>query len=108
MRSLRASPMLGVFAVFEFRYQQRSALARVTSVIFFVFTFIAVSLLSRNLTGAAHVNSPHAINNLILTIANFAIFIPVVFLSSVVLRDHKQDTAALFFTRPVTEFDYLA
>jgi ABC-2 type transport system permease protein len=102
--------MLGVFAAFEFKYQLRSTMFFVTSALFFAFTFsfVTVSEMSRTIAGVAHVNSPHTMSTLIALIANFAIFLPVVFLASVVMRDHKLGMAGLFFTRPVTEVDYLA
>jgi len=108
MHRPRVSPMLGVFAAFEFKYQLRSAMFVVTSALLFAFTLILVSLMSRESAGVVHINSPHVMSTLIALIAKFAIFLPVVFLASVVLRDHTLGTAGLFFTRPVTEFDYLA
>ena len=109
MRLPRASPMLGAFAVFELKYQLRSTMFFVTAAIFFAFSFalVAVPQISRGIAGASHVNSPHAISMIISSMAWLGIFIPVVFLSSVVMRDHELDTEGLFFTRPVTEFDYL-
>jgi ABC-2 type transport system permease protein len=110
MRLPQASPMLWVFAAFEFKYQLRSTMFLVTAAIFFAFTFAFVTVpeMSKAIAGVAYINSPHAISALIATMASFAIFIPVVFLSSVVVRDHKLGTDGLFFTRPVTELDYLA
>jgi ABC-2 type transport system permease protein len=110
MRRPRVSPMLGVFAAFEFKYQLRSTMFFVTAAIFsaFTFAFVTVSEMSKAIAGVAHVNSPHAISTLIASMASLAIFIPVVFLASVVMRDRGLDTEALFFSRPVTEFDYLA
>jgi ABC-type transport system involved in multi-copper enzyme maturation permease subunit len=110
MRLPRASPMLGAFAAFEFTYQLRSAMFVVTAAIFFAFSFALVSVpqMSRAIAGVSHINSPHAIAMIISSMAWLGMFIPVVFLSSVVMRDHELDTEGLFFTRPVTEFDYLA
>jgi ABC-2 type transport system permease protein len=111
MRRRQSSPgMLGAFAAFEFKYQLRSTLFVVTTVIFFAFSFafVTVPKMSKAVAGVAHINSPHVISTLIATMANFAIFIPVAFLASVVMRDRKLGTEGLFFTRPVNEFDYLA
>ena len=110
MRLPKASPMLWVFAAFEFKYQLRSTMFFVTAAIFFAFTFAFVTVpeMSKAIAGVAHINSPHAISVHIVSMASFAIFIPVAFLSSVVMRDHKLGTDGFFFTRPVTEFDYLA
>ncbi len=110
MQRPQISPMLGVFAAFELKYQLRSTIFVVTSALFFVVTFALVSFppMSMAIAGVANVNSPHTMSTLIALIANFAIFLPVVFLSSAVMRDHKLSTAGLFFTRPVTELDYLA
>jgi ABC-2 type transport system permease protein len=109
MRSFRVSPMLGAFATFEFKYQLRSTMFLVTAAIFFVFTFafVTVPQMSRAIAGVAYINSPHAISTLIASMASLAIFIPVVFLASVVMRDRKLDTEGFFFTRPVTELDYV-
>lgn len=110
MRRPRISPMLGVFAAFEFKYQLRSTMFFVTAALFFAFTFsfVTVPRMSKAIAGVAHINSPHAISALIASMATFAIFIPVAFLSSVVMRDRQLGTDGIFFTRPVTEFDYLA
>ena len=110
MRLPQASPMFGAFAAFEFTYQLRSTMFFVTAAIFFAFSFavVAVPQVSRVIAGASHINSPHAIFMIITSMAWLGMFIPVVFLSSVVMRDHQLDTEGLFFTRPVTEFDYLA
>ena len=110
MRRPRLSPMFGVFAAFEFKYQLRSTMFWVTAALFFAFTFafVTVPQMSKAIAGVSHINSPHAISALIASMATFAIFIPVVFLSSVVMRDHQLGTDGFFFTRPVTEFDYLA
>ncbi len=110
MRRARVSLMFGAFAAFEFRYQLRSTMFVVTAAIFFAFSFalVAVPQLSRVFAGASHINSPHAISMIVSSMARLGMFIPVVFLSSVVMRDHALDTEGLFFTRPVTEFDYLA
>jgi ABC-2 type transport system permease protein len=110
MRRLRISSMFGVFAAFEIKYQIRSAMFFVTAALFFAFTFAFVSVpqMSKAIAGVAHINSPYAITALIATMAVYAIFIPVVFLSSVVMRDRQLGTDGFFFTRPVNEFDYLA
>ena len=110
MRLPQASPMFGAFAAFEFTYQLRSTMFFVTAAIFFAFSFavVAVPQVSRVIAGASHINSPHAIFMIITSMAWLGMFIPVVFLSSVVMRDHQLDTEGLFFTTPVTEFDYLA
>jgi ABC-2 type transport system permease protein len=110
MRRPRISPMFGVFAAFEFKYQLRSTLFFTTAALFFSFTFafVTVPQMSKAIAGATHINSPHAISTLIATMSTFAILIPVVFLSSVLLRDRQLATDGLFFARPVTEFDYLA
>ena len=110
MRQIRISPMLGVFARFEWGYHLRAPMFWITAVLFFafLFAFVTVPEMSKSLAGVAHINSPHAITALVTTMATFAIFIPVAFLSSAVLRDHQLGMAEIFFTRPVTEFDYLA
>jgi ABC-type transport system involved in multi-copper enzyme maturation permease subunit len=102
--------MFGAFAAFEFKYQLRSTMFFVTAAVFFAFTFAFVTVpeMSKAIAGVAHINSPHAVSTLIATMASFTIFIPVVFLSSVVMRDHELGTDGFFFTRAVTEFDYLA
>ncbi|HKE97039.1 MAG TPA: hypothetical protein VKB34_22210, partial [Povalibacter sp.] len=110
MRHPRVSPLFGACAAFEFRYQLRSPMFYVTAAIFLAASFllVAVPQMSRGFAGASHVNSPHAIRMIIGMMSWLGTFIPIVFLSSVVMRDHKLGTEGLFFTRPVTEFDYLA
>jgi ABC-2 type transport system permease protein len=110
MRRLRISPMFGVFAAFEFKYQLRSKVFVITTAILFAFCFalVAVPKMSKSLAGASHINSPHAISMLVSMVAFFSIFILVAFLASVVMRDRQLGTEGLFFTRPVSEFDYLA
>lgn len=101
--------MLFKIAGFEFKYQLFTPLFLVVFLIFFLLTFGAVTSenISIGSTGAVHVNSPHAISNIILILGLFGTFIPTAFLASGVLRDAEFKTEEIFFSSPVRERDYL-
>jgi ABC-type transport system involved in multi-copper enzyme maturation permease subunit len=101
--------MLARFAGFEIRYQLFSPLFVVVGLIFFLLTFGSVTIdqIQIGSTNTVNVNSPYALNQTVLILSIFGLFIPTAFLANVVLRDRALDTEGLFFTKPVRETDYL-
>jgi len=102
--------MLARFAGFELRYQLFSPAAIVIGLIFFLFTFASVTIPQVQIGsgGAININSPTAVSLTVLIMSLFGLFVPTVFLGSVVLRDKHFATEGLFYTKPISKFDYLA
>ena len=101
--------MLGKIANFEFRYQLTSPAFFIIFLLFFLFTFAGVALpqVQIGTGGNVNVNSPYGLILTILIMGLFAIIIPTVFLSNVVLRDSANKMDGILFSTPVTKTDYL-
>ncbi|MEO1674628.1 MAG: hypothetical protein AAFR72_04310, partial [Pseudomonadota bacterium] len=81
--------MLGKIAGFETRYQIASPGFIIIFLLFFLFSFAAVSLdeVQIGSGGNVNANAPFAITFATMILSLFAIIIPTVFLSNSVLRD---------------------
>ena len=101
--------MLGKIAGFEFRFQLLSPASIAIFAMFFLLVFGGVTWdqLQVGSGGAVNINSPNALTTNIMIFSFFGAIIPTVFLSSGVLRDEGFKTAELFYSRPVSEFDFV-
>jgi aminopeptidase N len=96
-------------AGFEFRYQLRSPVFWVASVIFFLLTFGAttISQIQIGSIGAVHKNSPFAIANELGIMSVFFIFALTAFVANIVVRDDETGFGPIIHSTPITKFDYL-
>lgn len=101
--------MLGKIARFEFKYQIASPAFIIIFLLFFLFSFAAISLDEVQIGGGGNVNanSPFALSLTTLVLSIFGIIIPTVFLSNSVLRDHATKMDGILFSTPVAKKDYL-
>ena len=91
-------------AAFEFRYQLRSPVFWVSSLLFFLLTFGSVVIDSIHIgnAGNVNVNSPYAITQTLMTMGVFAIFVLVAMVANIVIRDDETGFAPII--RSNTQF----
>ena len=96
-------------AAFEFRYQVRSPVFWVTTLIFALLTFGAVTSDNVQIGAAGNVkeNSPYAIAMTLQIMSVFAVFIMAAFVSNVVVRDDETGYGPIVHSTRVSTFDYL-
>ncbi|WP_417498164.1 ABC transporter permease/M1 family aminopeptidase [Maricaulis sp.] len=101
--------MLSKIAGFEVRYQLFSPTFIAVFAIFFLLTFLGVTVDGVQIGGggSTNINSPNALTINVLILSLFGGFIPAAFLSSGVLRDRGFKTEELFFSRPIREIDFV-
>jgi len=96
-------------AAFEFRYQLRSPVFWVTTLIFALLTFGAITSEEVRIgsTGNVKKNSPYAVAMTLQTMSVFAVFIMAAFVANVVVRDDETGYAPIIHSTRVSRFDYL-
>ena len=101
--------MLGKIARFEFNYQALSPAFVVIYIVFFLLTFLSVTVDNVTIGGGGNVNinSPYALSQTGLIMSIIGLFIPTALLSNTVLRDHTHKVDGIVFSTPVTKTDYL-
>ncbi|MEO0613071.1 MAG: hypothetical protein AAFY83_07145, partial [Pseudomonadota bacterium] len=101
--------MLGKIAGFETRYQIASPGFIIIFLLFFLFSFAAVSLdeVQIGSGGNVNANAPFAITFATMILSLFAIIIPTVFLSNSVLRDSASKMDGILYSTPVKKGDYM-
>jgi ABC-type transport system involved in multi-copper enzyme maturation permease subunit len=96
-------------ATFEFRYQLRSPVFWVTTLIFALLTFGAVT--SDNVqigdVGNVKANSPYAIASTLQIMCVFAVFIMAAFVSNVIVRDDETGYGPIIHSTRISTFEYL-
>jgi ABC-2 type transport system permease protein len=103
--------MAGAIARFEIGYHLRQPLIYLTSALFAVLTFAAVSSDAVTIGGAignVHRNAPFVILNLLGAMSLIGMFVVTAFMASAAQRDFELGTAPLFFSKPIRKMDYLA
>lgn len=101
--------MLGHIAAFEWRYQLRSPVFWVGSLIFFLLTFgsVTVDQIQIGARGNVHVNSPFAIVQTLAIMSLFAVFVIVAMVANVVVRDDETGFAPILRTTRMGKGSYL-
>ncbi|MCO1332817.1 hypothetical protein MO867_00565 [Microbulbifer sp. OS29] len=97
-------------AKFEFNYQLRQPVFYVTSLVFFLLTFGAITVDNIQIGGAGGstlINSPFAIMLTLLVMCVFSIFITAAFAANPVLRDRDMKMDGIVFSTPINKRDYL-
>lgn len=94
---------------FELAYQLRNPVFVVTTVIFFLLTFGAVTIdnIQIGSGGNVHVNSPQAIGQTVLIMTLFYMFASTAFVANVVVRDDESGFGPMVRSTSVTKFAYL-
>jgi len=100
--------MLWQLIRFEWRYYLRQPSFYVTSLLFFLMTFFAASSESVQIGGGGEVwgNGPFAINQTVLIMSIFAMFLVVNFVGSTALRNHSCQMEELVFSKPLHRWQY--
>ncbi|HZE89209.1 MAG TPA: ABC transporter permease subunit, partial [Verrucomicrobiae bacterium] len=102
--------MLLRILAFEFRYQLRQPLFWISSAIFFLLTFAAITTDAVSIggsIGSVHRNAPFVIYQIILVNTAIATFLSTAFVALSVHRDVELQTDAIFFSLPLKKRDYL-
>jgi ABC-2 type transport system permease protein len=102
--------MLGRIFAFEFRYQLRQPLIWITSILFFVLVFFAITSDAVTIggsIGAVHRNAPFVIMQMLAIMTVIGTFLTTAFVASSVHRDFELQTDQIFFSMPVRKSDYL-
>ena len=101
--------MLASIARFEVRYQLKSPIFWITSLVFFGFAFSLTNSDEIQFGWGGYVvrNSPYTIALVSLVLGIFAIFIATTFAATVVLRDDETGFGPIVRATPVSKFDYL-
>jgi ABC-type transport system involved in multi-copper enzyme maturation permease subunit len=98
-------------AGFEIKYHLKQPLFHLTVLAFFLMAFGLISTDAGLVLSHAptHIdrNAPFVIINAMTFMTLLGLFVVTAFVASSALRDFEQDTHMLFFTRPVSKFDYL-
>ncbi|MEW6367528.1 MAG: M1 family aminopeptidase [Acidobacteriota bacterium] len=95
---------------FEFRYQLRQPLFAICFVLFFLLTFGAVTsdaVIIGDPVGNLNRNASLIIMQFMLIMSMIGVFVATAFVSNSVYRDFEYNTDSLFFTTPITRFDFL-
>ncbi len=98
-------------ARFEIGYHLRQPLIYLTSALFALMTFGAVSTNAVTIGGAignVHRNAPYVILNLLGVMSLIGMFVVTAFMASAAQRDFELGSAPLFFSKPIRKLDYLA
>ena len=101
--------MLRAIAAFELRYQLKSPVFWIGTLIFFLLTFgsVTVDQVQIGSRGNVHVNAPFAILQVMGIMTVFATFVIVALIANVVLRDDETGFAPIIRSTRVTKRDYL-
>src|SRR6185436_13758227 len=101
--------MLRHIAVFEWRYQIKSPVFWIGSLIFFLLTFgsVAVDEVQIGSRGNVLVNAPFAILLTLGIMSLFGIFVIVAMVANVVIRDDETGFAPILRSTSVSKFSYL-
>jgi ABC-type transport system involved in multi-copper enzyme maturation permease subunit len=102
--------MFRQIAGFELRYQARSPIFWVTTLIFALLTFGTIasdSVRIGGLEGNVKKNSPFAVAVTLQTMSLFAVFIMAAFVANVVVRDDETGYGQIVHSTRVSRFDYL-
>ena len=102
--------MLRHIAAFEWRYQRRSPVFWVGSLIFFLLTFgsVTVDEIQIGSRGNVYVNAPFAILSTVGIMSLFSIFVIVAMVANVVIRDDETGFAPILRSTRITKLSYLA
>ncbi len=95
---------------FELRHQFRQPLFWLSAILFFLLAFGAVTTDAVQLGGAignVNRNAPFVIMQTLLVMSILGVFVTTAFVASPILRDFENRTDGLFFSTPMTKFDYL-
>ncbi len=95
---------------FEVNFHRRQPLVYVLSGVFFLITFLATTTPNVGMVGGVdnlNINSPYTVLATLGSVTVFALFGAVVFSASGVIRDFDLSTAEIFYSTPVSKFDYL-
>jgi ABC-2 type transport system permease protein len=96
---------------FEVRYHLRQPLFWIITPVFALLTFGAVTSDAVRLGGGignVHRNSPYVVMTLLTVMSILGMFVTTAFVASSANRDFEYGTDALFFSKPIRKFDYLA
>jgi aminopeptidase N len=102
--------MFAKIASFELRYQLKSPILWIAFMVFFLLTFLAVTIDNVQIgsVGNAHINSPFAITQTIAIMAIlFGQFVVVAFVANVVIRDTETGFGPIIQATRIRKFDYL-
>lgn len=101
--------MMRHIAAFEWRYQVKSPVFWVGSLIFFLLTFgsVTVDQIQIGARGNVHVNSPFAIVQTLAILSVFAVFVIVAMVANVVIRDDDTGFAPILRSTSMSKASYL-
>lgn len=101
--------MFGKIAGFELRYQLKSPVFWVVTVIFLLLAFAitTVSNFSIGLGPSDHRNGPYALAQASMVFSLFYMFVTTAFVSNVIVRDDETGFGPILRTTRLTKFDYL-
>src|SRR5438309_8526632 len=98
------------FVRFEIRYRFRQVSTYVYFLLWFLLMFLSLSITDFGPIGNDNVklNGPFAIGELYVQFTAFGVFVISAIFGTSILRDFRDETWQLIFTRPISKFDYLA
>jgi len=102
--------MLARIAWFEIRYQIRQPLFWIAFVLYFFFTFMAITTDAVQIggsIGSVNRNAPYVIMQILLVMTVLGTFLTTAFVSTSVHRDYETRADAIFFSLPLRKSDYL-
>jgi len=99
----------GKVATFELRYQLKSPVFWVATIIVFLLTFgsVTTDFIRIGATSNVHVNSPAALVQVCLIFSLFFMFFSTALVANVVVRDDDTGFGPIIRATPITKFDYL-
>jgi len=95
---------------FELQYHRHQYLIYTLSAVFFLLLFLATSTPNVQMVGGVDNLNLNASYTVVMTLASFtilAMFGSVAFSANGIVRDFEHRTSEMFFTTPVTKFDYV-
>jgi len=99
----------GKVATFELRYQLKSPVFWVATIIVFLLTYgsVTTDFVRIGATSNVHVNSPAALVQVCLIFSLFFMFFSTALVANVVVRDDDSGFGPIIRATPITKFDYL-
>jgi ABC-2 type transport system permease protein len=102
--------MFGRIAAFELRYQLRQPTPWVCFAVFFLFTFLAMTVDNVRIgaAGSTFKNSPFAIMQTVGIMSLIGLFIPLTMLPGTILRDPEMRMAGIMYSLPLNRASFLS
>jgi len=92
--------------LFEIKYRLKQRLFYIFTIVMFIVTALGFVSVSKQY-GNINMNSPFIIMQLMLGMSMIGVFVITAIMANAILRDNELNTHSIFYTKPISKFDYL-